>query len=79
MPGDLLSLVAFAAPRLRDGYEDRSLLGYTKTEILAGPTEEMLPYDRAVLATLHALSDDYGQSDGLNWTADHFSPEARSH
>ncbi|WP_264884061.1 hypothetical protein [Swaminathania salitolerans] len=43
----------------------------------------MLPYDRAVLATLHALPDDYGQSDGqsdgLNWMADHSSPEARSH
>lgn len=79
MLGDLLSLVAFAAPHLRDGYDDRSLLRYTQTEILEGPTGEMLPYDRAVLATLYALPDDYDQSDGLNWMASHFSPEARSH
>jgi len=79
MLDDLLSLVAFAAPHLRDGYDDRSLLRYTQTEILEGPTGEMLPYDRAVLATLYALPDDYDQSDGLNWMASHFSPEARSH
>lgn len=43
MLGDLLSLVAFAAPHLRDGYDDRSLLRYTQTEILEGPTGEDAP------------------------------------
>lgn len=79
MLGDLLSVIAFAAPHLRDGYDSSSLLHYTQSDRLEGPTGVMTPYDKAMLASLYSLPEGYSQSDAIDWMAEHFSADARSH
>ncbi|GBR14579.1 hypothetical protein [Asaia spathodeae] len=78
MLNELLSVVAFAGPHLRTGYDGASLLRFTERPVLQGPTGPMTPYDKSLLSALYALPEGYSRSDAVDWMADNFPAASRS-
>lgn len=78
MLNDLLSVIAFAGPHLRTGYDATSLLRFTETSVLQGPTGPMTAYDKSLLSTLYALPEGYSRSDAVDWMTDNFPTDSRA-
>ncbi|WP_122050398.1 hypothetical protein [Asaia bogorensis] len=68
--GDLIALMGFTAPHLREGYDEASILQLTQGPVLQGPSGGMTRYDRVVLKALYALPEGYDQTEGFDWMVD---------